>query len=399
MKPTLVALAVLWLGMASCGESSRTPDAETAQVTPPPSANGGASVAEYQVGARPRAVAVADLNGDGRLDVAVANAGGGTVTVLFGDGSGRLLRPASFPAGKEPSDVDLADLDRDGDADLVVANHETSNITVFSNDGRGRFTRAPGSPVDTGARPHLHGLATGDFDGDGWPDVAVESSDTKEICFLRGGPRGFAAPQAVAVGTMPYSRLGVGDVTGDGRPEILVPGHRDNTVRWVESVEGAPRASAPMIRVAGQPWMIVAGDLNGDERDDLVVVQTDSVSVWLAGAGGFAEAPYSPRAVAGATEAAIGDLDGDGVADLAIGPWDGDEVTVVLGGAAVARRVRMCERPFGLAIADLDGDGRGELLATCGKSNELTVTTVVSALSRHEFTISPPLGCSTCPVM
>jgi hypothetical protein len=86
---------------------------------------------------------VADVNGDRHADVAVANAGDGTVTVLFGDAAGQLRRSASFAVGREPSDVDAVDLDRDGAIDLVVPNHETPRITVLLNDRRGHFAPAP----------------------------------------------------------------------------------------------------------------------------------------------------------------------------------------------------------------------------------------------------------------
>ncbi|MEJ7812279.1 MAG: VCBS repeat-containing protein, partial [Gemmatimonadaceae bacterium] len=291
------------------------------------------------------------------------------------------------PVGREPADVEAIDLDRDGDADLAFANHETSAVTVLLNDGRARFTAARGSPFETGARPHVHGLATGDFDGDGWTDIAVESADTKEVRVLRGGPQGFGEATGIAIGTMPYSRLGAADVSGDGHPDILVPGHGDSTVRVVQrgiqrgvaqpgrgAVPGLARA-AWTIRLAGQPWMVVADDVNGDRRRDIVVVQTDAVSVWLAGREGFVAAPGSPIAIRGATEVATGDLDGDGVAEAAVGPWDGDEVTVLVGPRLTMRTVRACERPVGLAIADLDGDRRGELLVVCPTANRLLVVT------------------------
>jgi hypothetical protein len=373
---TLLLLSLALLGGPACDQEQDRPGrvaARTARQAAP--LDRAAAVAFYDVGVHPRAIAVADFNGDRHPDVAAANAGDGTVTVLFGDAAGRLGGAASLAAGREPSDIDAVDLDRDGDVDLAVANHETPAITVLINDGHGHFASAPGSPFDTGARPHLHGLATGDFDGDGWADVAVESADTKEVRVLRGGPRGLSAPVPVAVGTMPYFRLGVGDVTGDGRPEILVPGHGDNTVRAIEGEDGAFRAAPWTIRLAAQPWMVIAGDVNADGRDDVVVVETDGVSIWLAGSRGFTPAPGSPVSIRGATEAAIGELDGDGAADVAVGPWDGDEVTVIAGRAA-ARSLRMCERPVGLAIADLDGDGRGELLATCTNMNKLAVTTL-----------------------
>ena len=379
MRKIILLLLLLWPGAPACRQNLTQDRADTGAeqavqlAAPTP---GRSAVAFYDVGVRPRAIAVADVNGDEHTDVAVANSGDATVTVLFGDAAGQLRGSASFAAGREPSDVDAVDLDRDGDIDLIVANHETPGVTVLLNDGRGRFSPAPGSPFDTGARPHVHGLATGDLDGDRWPDVAVESAETKEVRVLRGGERGLAAAVSVPLGTMPYSRLGIGRVTGDGPLNVLVPGHSDSTVRAIESEGGALREAAWMIRLAAQPWMVVAGDVNGDRRDDIVVVETDAMSVWFASGRGFARAPGSPFSIRGATEAAMGDLDGDGAADVAVGPWDGDEVTVLVKRVAVARRTRMCERPIGLAIADLNGDGRGELLATCTNTNKLAVTTV-----------------------
>src|SRR5512145_645970 len=116
MRPARMALAALcaFASAAACA----SPEAP--------------SLDSYDVGARPWSIAAADLDRDGRLDLVVANAGDGTVTILRGTGGGRLgpLAPA-IRCGKEPSDVDAIDLDRDGDADLVIANHETSMITVL----------------------------------------------------------------------------------------------------------------------------------------------------------------------------------------------------------------------------------------------------------------------------
>lgn len=377
MRRRKLLLLLLWPALLACqsGESSDVAIVAQAGLVARPSSM--APVAFYAVGALPRAIAVADFNGDGRSDVAVANAGDGTVTVLFGDDTGQLGGSVTFPAGGEPSDVDAVDFDLDGTIDLIFANHETPSITVLLNDGRGGFAPAPRSPFDTEARPHIHGLAAGDYDGDGWVDVAVESSDTRAVHVLMGGANGLAPPTPVPLGTMPYSRLGVGDVTGDGRANILIPGHGDSTVLAIESVGGILRAAPWILRLRTQPWMVIAGDVDRDGRDDVVVVETNAVSVWLATDAGHVPAPNSPFSIIGATEAAVGDLDGDGYADIAVGPWDGDEVTVVFGRDATVRRVQMCMRPIGLEIADVTGDGRADLLVTCTHTNELAVLAVV----------------------
>ena len=358
MRPVRLTLAVLWaFGIsAACA----------APQAPPPD--------RYDVGVRPRSIAAADLDRDGHLDLVVCNAGDGTATILRGGEGGRLrpLGPA-IRCGKDPSDVDAIDLDRDGDADLVIANHETSLITVLLNDGKAKFTPARGSPIDTGVRPHVHSVATGDFDGDGWIDVAVESADTKEVRLLPGGPRGFGSPTSISIGTMPYSRLGAADLSGDGLPDVLVPGHGDRTVRFVRRTDRGLALSSEKIDLPGQPWLVIGDDVTGDGRKDIIVVLTDGVGVWIATPKGFAASPGTPFAVAGATDAATGDMDGDGIADIAIGPWNGSDVTIIQGRTMAVRKIRACTRPMGLAIADLDGDRRGELLAACTTENRLMV--------------------------
>jgi hypothetical protein len=331
-------------------------------------------ITTYPTGRHPRSVAVADLDGDGRRDVVVANSGDGTVQVFVGTASGRLQAPtASLPAGNEPSDVDVVDVDQDGDGDLAVANHETSLVTLLLNDGEGGFAPAPASPLESDARPHVHGLATGDFDGDGWNDIAVESADTREVRVLRGGSAGFAGSEGVAVGTMPYYRIGAVDLTGDGPVEILVPGHRNNSALVIG--QGRDVLAGLTTSLSAQPWMVVGDDVNGDGRADLVVVLTDGVAVLLAGPERFEQAPGSPFFVARATEVATGDLDGDGIADVVVGPWEGGEVTILRGGTFARQSARVCERPTGLAVADLDGDRRGELIVACATEDRMAVVT------------------------
>lgn len=347
-----------------------TPVPASSQPSPP---SASSSPISFDVGLNPREIAVADLNDDSRLDVVVANSGDGTLTILLGTGDERLLgSPLLVRAGQEPSDVDALDIDLDGDIDLVAANHETSYITVLLNDGLAQFEEAAYSPVETGAQPHLHGLATADFNGDGWPDVAVDSADTRQVRLIHGSSLGFLESTAVDVETVPYYRLGASDVIEGDVTELLVPGHSDQTVRILQ-FRSDRYVIAQTIELEAQPWMVTGDDVNADGRNDVIVVETDAVSIWLADTEGYSPAQASPYSIRGATEVVTGDINGDHISDIAVGSWDSDEVMVFMGGDLVTRRINICKRPIGLAVADLDQDGKSELLATCPLENRLVV--------------------------
>jgi hypothetical protein len=103
------------------------------------------------VGHGPGSIAIADVNHDGKLDVIVANTIDGTLDVLLSDGKGHFIPAAGspFPCGKSPNDIATGDFNGDGNLDLVIANTETPYLTILLGDGKGGFAPAPHSPFDT----------------------------------------------------------------------------------------------------------------------------------------------------------------------------------------------------------------------------------------------------------
>lgn len=133
----------------------------------------------------PTSVVAANLDADTDHDLAVANGGGQSVTILLNDGLADFTQPPSSPepAGQLPRSVVAADLDGDTDQDLAVANETSDNASVLLNDGFGGFDQAPTSPEAAGDRPR--GLTAADFDGDADQDLAFVNLDTATATILR----------------------------------------------------------------------------------------------------------------------------------------------------------------------------------------------------------------------
>ena len=137
------------------------------------------SFVPYRLTVESAAVAAADFNGDGHLDL--VSAGEPQLTLFLGDGAGGLSRYSRAPGGKHPVDFALADLDEDRDIDIVVANHDTDYVTILLGDGHGTFQPAPDSPLRVDVNPHPHAVQLADFDGDGHLGLFISSATKNQF--------------------------------------------------------------------------------------------------------------------------------------------------------------------------------------------------------------------------
>lgn len=324
----------------------------------PPAARRAVVIA---VGERPRASEAGDLNGDGLVDLAVANADSDSVSILLRQpGDGLAFERVDYPAGNEPADIDLADYDGDGDLDFAVANHETSNVTVFLNDGQGTFSPMPGSPFTTTARPHLHGLATGDFTGDGRLDIAADSSDTDAVTLLAGTDDGFAEAVTVPAGEFPYYRIAPLVTPGETiRADLLVPSPRAGEVRRLRTNADAK----PDLIATGQAPganVVVSLRLDADGSVGAATLDSGGLSLWSFESDTVRRAARveldNPH------EMATGDIDGDGIDEISVGFWDDPTLRLFKSDGQPLESIAFGQRPASLLLADLDGDGRAELI-------------------------------------
>lgn len=182
-------------------------------------------------GSRPCALVSADLNGDGRPDLAVADAAMSAVYVFINSGGGRaggvpgFARANEVPVGAGPVAVAAADLDGDGALDLVTANSGDDTVSVLLNRGAAGFARGD---FEVGVFPVS--IAAADFDGDGKPDLLIATRVGNGLTFLKNSGDGvFGGPADITLGRSTWyedkARWVVApDVNGDGAPDVVVCG-------------------------------------------------------------------------------------------------------------------------------------------------------------------------------
>jgi hypothetical protein len=338
-------------------------------------------------------VAVADINGDGRPDLLVANAGSNTVSVLLNETPTGSTTPVFAPAvnfatGDDPTSVAVADFNGDGKPDIVVANWNDNTVSVLMNETpTGSLTPSFAPAVNFSAGNHPYYLAVADINGDGKPDIAVtNTSDNGVSVLMNETPTGSMTPAFTpagefATGSQPYS-LAVADINGDGQPDLIVGNAGSNSVSVLmnQTPTGSATASfAPAVDFATgtDPFSVAVGDFTGDGRPDLAVanLRSNTVSVLVNRTETGSSRPDFAPAVDFATgtnpfSVAVGDFAGDGRLDLAVANASSNTVSLLLNrtpaGAttptfAPAVDFATGDHPFFVAAADFNGTGNLDL--------------------------------------
>jgi hypothetical protein len=341
-------------------------------------------------GRQPTDIGVADVNRDGEPDLVTANAGSRDLTVLLGDGSGGF-RPAPgspVPAGMPAHLLVLGDLNRDGNPDMAVTCHDSNTVAVLLGDGTGRFSRRQRShfPALRGGAAHNHGLALGDVNGDGNPDIVTSNHRDGSVSVLVGdGKAGFApaAGSPFAVGRGPYP-LALADLNGDSKLDIATPNVADNSVSLLfgDGKAGFEPSPGSPIATEFRPYFIAAGDINGDGKPDIVTSHDDRdfVAVLIGGGRGtFVKTPNPPVEMGGrAGEVVLVDLDGNGTSDIVAGT--GQDVVVVKlsdgkGGfrQAAGSPFPAGNGPWAVTVADLNGDRKSDIITANFEGNSISI--------------------------
>jgi hypothetical protein len=349
------------------------------------------------------AVAMADVDGDGQLDLVSANVNDdlsawsfsrelGTFSsnpVVIGQGSGFL----------DPSGLVASDFDGDGRVDLVTSNSGTDDYTLFFQRSAGSFNEAGadlllGNAVDTQG---MSAIEMADVDQDGDLDLICSNGDGDSISiFHQFSPALFSTEPAAVLGSPTTTddprSLVVRDLDGDGRVDIAVASRgTDNVVVWFQASEGSYPAAPDLVLggALGDPVCLTVADLNADGDLDLVTADEggNHLSIFFQTAPRtFATLPSlqvgGPASTSGPSFVIAVDLDGDGDLDLASANSGGDDVAVFLqdpvGFFSAVPDSTMgnsltTDGPSALAAEDLDGDGDLDLVCSNAVGDDIAV--------------------------
>jgi hypothetical protein len=319
---------------------------------------------EYEIG-RPGdtqgafSIAMGDVNGDGKPDVATGNLASKSVSLLMNDGHGALEPPVNYSLGRQPWDVAFADLNGDGKRDIATGNPNT--VSILLNNGDGTF----GAMHEYPAGRSTWAFAVADLSGDGRPDIATANRRRNSTSVLvNQGDGSFGAPVDYRTAPGPAT-VAIGDVNGDGKADLVSGnGSTDSGGEQVESVsillgrgDGTlrPKRDYRLGKDLNEEDVLFfirtvrIADVNADRKPDLVTANTAGNdlatavdSTWLmtvfvnGGKGTFRRHfNYGIRSLfhlgdgRGSEAIALGDLNGDGRADVVEGGQTrSDEVSV-----------------------------------------------------------------------
>jgi hypothetical protein len=297
-------------------------------------------------------LALADLNRDGTQDIVVGNDDG--ITMLLSR-RGRAQQPFGFkvvridatasvlPYGASASDIVVVDVNRDGHLDIVGQN-EWYDAILYFGDGQGGITSTAVVPTRLSGNG-ANDLEVGDVNGDGFPDLVITSPfDTLRVLH-HDGVSGYR-PAVILQEEMFQARgVAIGDFNQDGRNDLVStttysieaepPYHAS---LWLQQASGL--LSPQLLQTAGSSWNTLGDDLDGDGRDDLLLVHDDgagagtAISFFLQGQNGLGSEHWVPQPSGGYQQTetvAAGDINGDGCKDVVTTNYQGGGMLLFYG--------------------------------------------------------------------
>ena len=372
----------------------------------------------------PEGIVTADFNNDGVADLAITDVKGSDprARIYLGNGSGGFTAGGTQTVGINPTSIAAGDFNGDNKFDVAVANYSDRTISVLSGDGSGNLlagsTFNAGAPYTvtiggvptntTNPRPRI--IISGDFNSDGKADLAwtndydnvsgTEVAGTIGIAINNGTATPFSSVTATGtIGNNPYGLIAT-DLNGDGKLDLIAansPSTGNGSISALLGNGNGTFQSAVNTTVGTRPRYFAAGDFNRDGKQDLALSQTisdNNLRILLGnGSGGFSSQSTLSMGVEAAPRGVISaDFNADGYLDVAVSSVAGDNVSIFLGsgdGNFNTRKVFAAgDAAYWMASADFDRDGLPDLAITNDSATSSSITLLLNRTTIQRYSSS-----------
>jgi hypothetical protein len=323
----------------------------------------------------PYSVFCADLDGDGDLDLAVANYVSDSVSILENNGDGTFRDPVNYSVRIYPTSVFCADLDGDADLDLAVANLSSDKVSILKNNGDGTFQ----PKVDYGSTDGPRSVFCADLDGDTDLDLVVANDYSNDVSILKNNGNGtFQSAVIYGAGDGPTSVF-CADLDGDWDLDLAVTNQFSDNVSILKNNGNGTFQAAVNYGAGDAPLSVFCADLDGEGDLDLVVANAygNNVSILKNNGDGTFQVAVNYGAGDYPFSVFCADLDGDGDLDLAVANLTGDNFSILKnngnGTFKEAIYYGAGDGPTSVFCADLDGEGDFDLAVTNSGNNNVSI--------------------------
>ncbi len=325
----------------------------------------------FDTGVSPTNVAIADLNGDGKPDLAVTDQVSNDVAILLGNGNGTFAPPTFVTAGSGPYAIAAGKFNADNNFDLAVINSTSNTVSILLGNGNGTF--APPVNYFVGSSPIS--IAVGDINNDTFDDLVVANFGgffAGSISVLLGNGNGtFSAGNSIRTRTQP-SYVYLTNLNADANKDLIVASFGSDSVSTYFGMGNATFQLSQTLYAGSGPVAIETADISGDGYRDLLVADYNSDSVTLcygnqAGLFSACSQPggYGPNPIS----ITAADYLGGGTTTFAVA-LSGSNIVKF---SSPATNVPVGQNPNAVRSADLNGDGRPDIVSVNSGSNNVSV--------------------------